>query len=124
MIVCLNRVFARLLKKASIENDNINEAISEIVQGNCIPLGHKLFKKRIGSQFQGKRGAYRSILYYRNGELMVFVYLFAKSDRENITYKEMKELIQLARLYDTLDSRAVEAAIKEQRFWRWPREKE
>jgi hypothetical protein len=119
MVVCLNRVFARFLKKAEIGNENINEAVSEIIQGNCIPLGHKLFKKRIASRYQGKRGAYRSILYYRSGDLMVFMYLFAKNDRENITPKEMNELVQIAHLYDTMHGHAIELAIKEEKLRRW-----
>jgi hypothetical protein len=119
MIVCLNKVFARLFKKADIDDEDINEAISEIVQGNCIPLGHKLYKKRIASRYQGKRGAYRGILYYRSGDLMVFMYLFAKNDRENITPKEMKELILIARLYDTLQGQAIENAINKETLKRW-----
>jgi hypothetical protein len=119
MIVCMNRVFARLFRKAEIGNDHIDLAINEIMQGNCIPLGHKLFKKRVASRYQGKSGAYRSIVYYRTSELMVFLYLFAKNDRENITPKEMKELIQISRLYDSMNEKAVENAIKQDRLARW-----
>jgi hypothetical protein len=120
----MNKVFARLFKKADIDDENINEAISEIVQGNCIPLGHKLYKKRIASRYQGKRGAYRGILYYRSSDLMVFMYLFAKNDRENITPKEMKELILVARLYDTLQGQAIENAINKEILRRWTYETE
>jgi hypothetical protein len=63
--------------------------------------------------------AYRSILYYRSGDLMVFMYLFAKNDRENITPKEMNELVQIARLYDTMHGQAIEMAIKEEKLRRW-----
>lgn len=119
MVVCMNRVFVRLLKKANIDDDTINEAIREVVQGNCVSLGHGLFKKRIASRYQGKRGAYRSILYYRSGRLMVFVYLFAKNDRENITPKEMNELVQIARAYDSLNGQSIEMAISQERLRRW-----
>lgn len=120
----MNKVFARFYKKADINDEDFNEAISEIVQGNCIPLGHKLFKKRIASRYQGKRGAYRGILYYRSDDLMVFMYLFAKNDRENITPKEMKELILIARLYDTLQGQAIEKAINKEILKRWTYETE
>lgn len=119
MIVCMNKVFARFFKKADIDNRNINEAVTEIIQGNCISLGHRLFKKRIASRYHGKRGAYRSILYYRRGDLMVFMYLFAKNDREDITPKEMNELVQIAHLYDTMHGEAIELAIKEDKLRRW-----
>ena len=86
MIICINNVFARLFKKATITDESMDQAIREVLQGSCVALGHKLYKKRIPSRTKGKRGAYRS------GDLMVFIYLFAKNDRENITPKEMKEL--------------------------------
>lgn len=60
----MNKVFAHFLKKADIGEENLNVAIGEIVYGNFIPLGYKLFKKRIASPHKGKRGSYRSILYY------------------------------------------------------------
>jgi len=119
MVVCMNKMFARFLKKADVDDENLNDAIGEIVHGNCIPLGHKLYKKRIASQHKGKRGSYRSILYYRSGDLMVFMYLFAKNDRENITPKEMNELVQIARLYDTMHGKAIDVAIMENRLTRW-----
>ncbi len=119
MVVCMNRVFVRLLRKANIDDDTINAAIREVVQGNRVPLGHGLFKKRIASSYQGKRGAYRSILYYRSGRLMVFIYLFAKNDRENITPKEMNELVQIARAYDSLNGQSIEMAISQERLRRW-----
>jgi len=124
MIVCINTVFARLFKKANIEVKSMNKTIQEVVQGNNTPLGHKLFKKRISSRNQGKRGAYRSILYYRNGELMVFIYLFAKNDIENITPKEMKEMIILSRLFDTMHDQEIQKAISEGKFVRWNYEEE
>ena len=119
MIVCINTVFARIFKKANIEVKSMNKIIQEVIQGNSIPLGHKLFKKRIPSQNQGKRGAYRSILYYRTGDLMVFVYLFAKNDVENISPKELKEMILLSRLFDTMHGQDIHKAILEGKLVRW-----
>lgn len=119
MIVCMSRIFGRFYKKSEIATSSINQAINEVVNGNCIPLGHKLFKTRIASMHRGKRGAYRSIIYYRSGDLMVFLYLFAKNAHENITLKELKELIEFARLYDTMQIQSIEKAIKEERLTRW-----
>ena len=119
MIVCLNKPFARLFKKADVDNENINEAIGEIIKGNCDPLGHKLFKKRIASMYQGKRGAYRSIVYYRSGDVMIFMHLFAKNEQDNITQKEFKELVLVARLYDSIQGQAIENAINKEIFQRW-----
>ena len=56
MLVCMTRDFARLFKKADVGEKKLNEAIREIYAGNVIALGHKVFKKRIGSRFGRKRG--------------------------------------------------------------------
>jgi len=120
MYVCLNKVFSRLLKKANIDDRNINEAIHEVLQGNFIQLGHNLYKKRIAARHRGKRGGYRSILYYRRGDLIVFMYLFAKKDRANITTKEMKELIEIARNYEiNLVGNNIKKAIDKGILVRW-----
>ena len=120
MHICLNRAFARLLKKADIDKTSFNSAIAEVLHGNSIALGHKLFKKRIAARHKGKSGGYRSILYYRSGELLVFVFLFAKKDRANITAKEMKELVELARMYDAnLQGKGIKRAIEKGILVRW-----
>lgn len=119
MIICMNRIFVRFYKKSGIDIANINQAINEVVNGNGIPLGHKLFKTRIASLNRGKRGSHRSIMYYRRGDLMVFLLLFAKNTHENISQKEMNELILIARLYDTMQLQSIEKAIKEERLMRW-----
>ena len=50
---------------------------------------------------------------------MVFLLLFAKNTHENISQKEMNELILIARLYDTMQLQSIEKAIKEERLMRW-----
>jgi hypothetical protein len=110
---------ARLLKKADIGEKKFNEAIREICAGNVIALGHKVFKKRIGSRFGGKRGGYRSILYYRIQHVIVFMYIYAKNEQEDITEQEKKAFIELAGLFDQMDSAAMMKAITENRLVRW-----
>jgi hypothetical protein len=120
MVVCLNRVFSRLFKKADIDDTCINKAIYEVFKSDFIQLGHNLYKKRIAARHKGKRGGYRSILYYRKGDLIVFMYLFAKKDRANITVKEMKELIEIARNYDVnLVGKNIQWAIEKGILVRW-----
>lgn len=120
MVVCLNRVFNRLLKKAHIDDTCINKAINEVLQDNVIQLGHNLYKKRIAARHKGKRGGYRSILYYRKDDLIVFMFLFAKKDRANIKPKEMKELIEIARNYDAnLIGKNIHRAIEKGILVRW-----
>jgi len=117
MLVCMTRDFARLYKKADVGEKKLNEAIKEICAGNLIALGHKIFKKRIGSRFGGKRGGYRSIVYYRVEQ--AFMYLYAKNEQENITEREKRAFIELAGALEQMDIATLHKAIDENKLVRW-----
>jgi hypothetical protein len=51
-------------------------------------LGGGVVKQRVARKGQGKSGGYRTIILYRTQERAVFVYGFAKSDRDNIDEDE------------------------------------
>ncbi|MFC1584661.1 type II toxin-antitoxin system RelE/ParE family toxin [Fibrobacterota bacterium] len=95
-----------------------------MIDGNCSSLGHKLYKKRIGSKTSGKRGSNRSIVYYRIGEVMIFLYLFAKNRKDNITQKEKRELQLLSKDYDEFNEKVIKQAVKINELVRYHYEKE
>ena len=47
-------------------------------------LGGGLIKQRIARFGQGKRGGYRTIIAYRQGGRAVFLFGFAKNERDNL----------------------------------------
>jgi hypothetical protein len=57
-------------------------------------------------------GGYRVILFFREGERVVFVYGFAKSDRDNIGYDELLRFKRMAKNILTLTEPQIEAALK------------
>jgi hypothetical protein len=111
--VYLTRQFSRKLNAERIPKDNFDNSITEILNGLSHPLGHKLHKKRIGGLGKGKRGGYRTIAYYRIKEFLIFVYLYAKNEKENITRDELKGFILLSREYDNLTEDKIRRLIKE-----------
>jgi hypothetical protein len=117
-LICMTTDFARLLKKADIGEKKLNVAIREILTGNVISLGRKVFKKRIGSRFGGKRGGYRSILYYQIDQVVIFMYLYAKNEQEEITEREKKAFIQLAGAFEKMDALTLHKAISENKLVR------
>jgi len=119
MLVCMTRDFARLLRKADVGEKKLGAAIREICAGNVTALGHKIFKKRIGSRFGGKRGGYRSILYYRMDQAIVFLYLYAKNTQADITERDKKAFVELAGTLEQMDVLALHRAIAEHRLERW-----
>jgi hypothetical protein len=119
MFVGMTRDFDRLFKKADIGESKFNKAITEILAGSVTSIGKKVFKKRVGSRFGGKRGGYRTILYYRIEKAMVFMYLYAKNEQEDISDREKKALIELAGVYDQMDEETLVQAVKENKLVRW-----
>ena len=51
------------------------------------------------------------MIAFRRGERAVFLYGFAKNDRDNIDDDELESLRNIGRLYLELDNQRIEAAI-------------
>jgi hypothetical protein len=54
-----------------------------------------LIMQRVARQGQGRSGGYRMVLAYRRKDRAVFLYTFAKNERENIGPGELVELRKL-----------------------------
>lgn len=74
-------------------------------------LGGGVIKRRIARKGEGRSGGFRSILLFRRGALAVFVYGFAKNDRDSIETDELKAFRKLASVMLALDARALTAAV-------------
>lgn len=70
--------FAKTAKAAGIDDAELCEAVSELEKSQGDDLGAGVWKKRLGLN------RYRSILISKTSSYWIFVYLFAKKDRENI----------------------------------------
>jgi hypothetical protein len=62
-------------------------------------LGGFLLKKRIAIGGRGKSGGLRTILAHRQADRVVFLYLFGKNERDNITDMERTALSELGDEY-------------------------
>ncbi len=60
-------------------------------------LGGGVIKQRISRTGQGKSGGYRTIILFRAGDRAVFMYGFAKSERENLRADEKKQFKEAAK---------------------------
>lgn len=58
-------------------------------------LGGGLIKQRVARKGHGRSGGYRMIVAYRAKDRAVFLYAFAKNERENIGSDELAELREL-----------------------------
>jgi len=87
------RWFSKAAKKALIKDDELCEAIAEVMEGQADDLGGGVFKKRLN------KNRHRSIILARGRKYWIYVYLFAKKDRENIEDDELDAFRDLADVY-------------------------
>ena len=90
MRVYKTRWFTRWAKKAGLSDKALLAAVEEMERGLVgDALGGFVFKKRIALPGGGKRGGSRSLVVYRRGMLVFFVYGFEKNNRSNVSRKEL-----------------------------------
>ena len=59
-------------------------------------LGSGLIKLRLARPGSGKRGGYRTLIAYKTGSRAVFLFGFAKNERENISPDQLADLKAVA----------------------------
>jgi hypothetical protein len=91
MRVFTTKAFARFQRRERIADRALCHAVDGAQLGKIdAELGHGLIKLRIARPGKGKSGGYRVLVAYRVGRLAVFLYGFAKSDRDNIDDDELE----------------------------------
>ena len=100
MRIFKNTRFARFAGKEDISDNELREAVNQLEAGQAdANLGGNVYKIRIARSGEGKAGGYRVIVLFRSGERTFYVYGFAKSERDNISEKELKDYRKLAKKY-------------------------
>ena len=113
MRVFKTRWFGRFARGESLSDQKLVEAVREIEKGlHNGDLGGYLVKKRMARAGEGKRGGYRTIVVYHKGRRAVFLYGFAKNDKENLSPEELQELQSAAREYLRLSEGEISKALE------------
>ena len=91
------RSFQRFARKEKIGDSPLRDAISR-AQGGFVDadLGSGVIKQRVARPGQGRSGGYRTLIAFRSQLRSVFLFGFAKSERDNIEDHELKKLRQAA----------------------------
>lgn len=116
MTVVKTRWFARWARRERLTDAALRSAVDEMSRGLVdADLGGGLVKKRIARAGGGKRGGFRTLLATNLRDRWVFLYGFAKSERESIDDKQLHDLQRLARTYLSISEadvrRLVEAGV-------------
>ena len=108
----MNRPFAKAARKLVLTDGALATAVREIENGLVdARLGGFLPKKRIGIDGRGKSGGLRTVLAYRQASRVVFLYVFGKSDRDNITDAEQQALSELGDEYMGMTTERINSLI-------------
>ena len=106
------RTFTRWMKREGLADRDLRDALVEMQNGLVdARLGGGLVKKRIARAGQGKSGGYRVLVASNFGERWVFMFGFAKNERDNIDDDELKLIKRLAATLLSLSESDVHKAL-------------
>jgi hypothetical protein len=90
--------FARFACQESMPDEALANAIRQAERGLvAAQLGGGLIKLRAARPGSGKSGGYRTIIAYNAGRRAVFLFGFAKNERDNLTSVELADLKMVGR---------------------------
>ena len=117
MRIFKNTWFTRYARKEDISDDELREAVNQLEAGQIAAnLGGNVYKLRVARSGEGKSGGHRVIVLFRSGERTFYVYGFAKSERSNISEKELRKYKILAEKYFLMTVEQLEEMIKDGRL--------
>ncbi len=91
------KVFDRWANEQGLTDQSLCQAVKEMSTGLIdADLGGGLYKKRVARTGQGKSGGFRTLVATNRGDRWIFVFGFAKNERDNINKKEQESLKVLA----------------------------
>jgi hypothetical protein len=106
--------FERYARRERIGDQDLRDAIKRAERGLVdADLGGGVIKQRVPRAGQGRSGGYRMLIAYHSGERAVFLYGFAKNERENIEDDEFATLKEIAAGWLKADAERVQCALQE-----------
>jgi hypothetical protein len=104
--------FSRFARREDIEDGQLRGAVERAPRGLIdADLGGGLVKQRVARPGQGRRGGYRTLMAFSSAARTVFVYGFAKSERDNIGPDEMEFWRKAASAFLTMSEAQLSALI-------------
>jgi len=105
----------RYVRRERIADRSLTEAIERAGRGLIdADLGGGIIKQRVARSGQGRSGGYRMLIAYRAGARAVFLYAFAKNERENIDPDELLTLREIGASWLAADTRQIAQALEEE----------
>lgn len=89
--------FQRWAAKEGLDDEVLRRTVAEMMAGLIdADLGGHVLKKRVALPGHGKRGGLRTLVAFKAGDKVFFMYGYAKNERDNVSRDELKALRLLA----------------------------
>lgn len=96
MRIFKTRTLAKFTRQHGIGDESLVEAVQRAARGLIdADLGGRIIKQRVARPGQGKRGGFRMLIGF-SPDRAVYLFGFAKNERENIDHAELLTLREIA----------------------------
>jgi hypothetical protein len=103
---------ARFTRQNGIPDASLVAAVERAMLGLIdADLGGRIIKQRVARQGEGKRGGFRLLVGF-GSHRAIFLFGFAKNERENIEDAELKTLREIADTFLKADDAKIEQALQ------------
>lgn len=101
-----------LCATGKITDASLRDAISRAERGLIdADLGGGVIKQRVARTGQGRSGGYRVLIGFCPSDRAVFVFAFAKSERENVSAGELAAAKEIVAIWLKADAAAIEREV-------------
>jgi hypothetical protein len=107
------RMLAKFTRQHSVGDDSLVDAVKRALRGLVdADLGGQIIKQRVARPGQGKRGGFRMLIGIRS-DRAIFLFAFAKNERENIDRAELMTLREIVASFLNADDKTIARAVTE-----------
>jgi hypothetical protein len=112
MQIYLSRSFQRDAEREGVTDDGCQKAIRRAENGLIdATLGGGLIKQRIATGSRGAAKGSRAVVFYRRAEVAVFLHVFPKSRKANLTKAELAMYLKAAQELEKLSEKEFLASV-------------
>jgi hypothetical protein len=106
--------FSRFARREGVTDSQLCETVRRALHGLVdADLGGGLLKQRVARPGQGRRGGFRILMAFQAERRTVFVYGFAKNERENIQPDELEFWRSVAKAFIGLNESQLKTLLDE-----------
>lgn len=114
MRIFKTRVFAKFAKKEQISDSSLCEAVERAENGLIdADLGGNIIKQRVARKGQGRSTGYRVLIAVRLKKRYIFMYGFAKNEKDNVEDNELDALKVYGLAWLNSDEEKIKLSLKE-----------